>query len=275
MEDSVTSGRILIVCAAEARSLIGREREAFVEHYPDGTIEVRTGHSRDAIRGLFAAECDLAVITRELEPSERGAASRGGLELEGYRFARDAVVVVVHPGNRVQNLALEQLRQIYDGRTTRWAELGGPNIPVEPVIQAPEADVTEFFVQQVMSGQPIKAHAVYESSDSTVVAAVAARPGAIGYVSLAWAERGAKALHLASLTGLPYYKPDLESVYRGDYPLTRFLNLYVRPDGPRLAGGFITFVTSMDGQRIVRESGLVPTSVPVRFVRRSPMQSTH
>lgn len=275
VEDSLTSGRILVVCATEATALIERERDAFVGHYPQGEIRVRPGPSREAIAALFGAQCDLAVITRELEPSERGAAVRGGLELEGYRFARDAVVVVVHPGNRVENMALEELRRIYDGRTTRWSELGGPEIPIEPVIQSPESDVTEFFVQQVMNSQPIRARARYESSDSAVVAAVASRPGAIGYVSLAWADRGGKALRLASLTGLPYRKVDLETVYRGDYPLTRFLNLYARPDGQKLANGFITFVTSIEGQRIVRESGLVPTTVPVRFVRRSPMQSTH
>jgi len=275
VEDTVTSGRILIVCATEAMTLIARGRDAFVEHYPEAAIEVRAAPSRDGIRSLFAAECDLAVITRELEPSERGAAVRGGLELEGYRFARDAVVMVVHPGNRMENMALEELRRVYDGRTLRWSELGGADLAIEPVIQQPEADVTEFFVQHVMNGQPIRARARYESSDSTVVAAVASRPGAIGYVSLAWADRGAKALRLASLAGLPYHKPDAESVYRGDYPLTRFLNLYARPDSPRLANGFITFMTSIEGQRIVRESGLIPTTVPVRFVRRSGMQSTH
>ena len=63
---------------------------------------MRTGTSREAVRALFAAECDLAVITRELDVEERAAAVRGRLELEGYRFARDAVVPIVHPSNPVQ-----------------------------------------------------------------------------------------------------------------------------------------------------------------------------
>jgi len=64
-------------------------------------------------------------------------------------------------------------------------------------------------------------------------------------------------------------------VYKGEYPLTRYFNVYVRDRGPRVGHGFITFITSLDGQRLVRDAGLVPTSVPVRFVRRSPMLSTH
>jgi hypothetical protein len=80
---------------------------------------------------------------------------------------------------------------------------------------------------------------------------------------------------ISSLSGLPYWKPDLEAVYQGDYPLTRALSFYVRANGPRVAHGLITYVTSSDGQRIVHEAGLLPTSVPVRFVRRSPLKGAH
>jgi ABC-type phosphate transport system substrate-binding protein len=84
-----------------------------------------------------------------------------------------------------------------------------------------------------------------------------------------------RVLRLSSLTGLAYWRPDLEAIYRGQYPLTRMFSMYIRTDGPRLAGGFITFVTSRDGQELVERQGLVPTAVPVRFVRRSPMLGTH
>jgi len=275
VEDSLTSGRITVVCAPEAKPLIERERAAFEALYPQSEIQVREGSSREAIRALFGAECDLAVILRELEPEERGAAVRGRLELEGYRFARDALVVVVHPGNRVENLALEQVRGVYRGEFRRWSELGGTDQRIVPVIQKPELDIMGFFLQQVMNGQPITAQAVYEPSDSAMAEYVSNHPDAIGFVTLGWAERGVKAVRLAALTGLPYRKPDLETVYRGDFPLSRYYNFYVRPAGSPLAHGFITFVTSRDGQAIVREQGLVPTAVPVRFVRRSPMQSSH
>jgi hypothetical protein len=49
----------------------------------------------------------------------------------------------------------------------------------------------------------------------------------------------------------------------------------VRAAGAKLANGLITFVTSIDGQRIVQQAGYVPTAVPVRFVRRSPLLGTH
>jgi len=274
-EDSLTSGRISVVCAQESERLIARERDAFQELYPQAHIAIRAGSSREAVRALFAAECDLGVITRELDVDERAAAVRGRLELDGYRFARDAVVVVVHTSNPIENISVEELRKIYEGTYRSWSQLGGRTVAIEPVIQPMESDMTQFFLQQVMGGSPIQARVFTDAADSAVVARVASTPDAIGYISLAWTDKGARSLGVASVTGLPYLKPDPETVYKGTYSLTRFFNLYVRSSGPRLANGFITFVTSRDGQALVHQYGLVPTTVPVRFVRRSPMLSTH
>jgi phosphate transport system substrate-binding protein len=275
VEDSLTSGRITIVCAPEAYRLVERERAAFQTLYPRAKIGIRLGSSREAVAALFAASADIAVITRELEPEERRAAVQGKLALDGFRFARGGVLAVIHPSNPVENLAIDDLRRIYRNEVTRWSQLGGPSLAIVPVIQPVESDITEFFSQAVMGLEPIRARVVYEESDSAVAARVASEPGAIGYVSLGVPLEGVQALRLASLTGLPYWKPDLEAIYRGDYPLTRFFSMYVRATGPKLANGFITFATSFEGQKLVRDFGLVPTEVPVRFVRRSPMLSTH
>lgn len=260
---------------SEAADALTRMRDVFVGLYPDATVGLRTASSRAAVESLFAARSDLAVITRELKPEERSSALRGGLELEGYRFARDALVIVVHPENPVHNLALDDLRRIYSGEIADWSRLGGERAAIVPVVRPLESDITQFFAQEVMGEVPMQARAVVASSDSVVVARVSREPRAIGYISMAWTDRGARALDLSPLRGMPYVKPDPESVYKGQYPLTRFFNLYVRPDGPRLANGFVTFVTSREGQAIVHQAGLVPTSVPVRFVRRSPMLGSH
>ncbi len=275
VEDSLTSGRITVVCSPEVLGLVDRERAAFDSLYPGAAIELREGASSEGVRALFAAECDLAVISRELEPVERGAAMRGGLELEGYRFARDGVALVVHTGNAVENVALDEVRGIFTGTIDRWAALGGAGERIQPVIQAPGSDIMTFFIARVMNEVPMRAPVVYERSDSGVVAYVAGHPGAIGIVSMAWSQRGVKPLRLATLKGLSYWRPDAETVHRGDYPLSRDMNLYVRPTGPALAGGLITFITSREGQAIVRDAGLVPTAVPVRFVRRSPLLGSH
>jgi phosphate transport system substrate-binding protein len=275
VEDSLTSGRITVVAAREIADLIEREREGFVALYPKAEIRLVRAGSTDALSDLFGARSDLAAISRELYPEERAAAVRGRLELEGFGFARDAIVMVVHPETGVENLAVPGVREVYEGTATRWSAFGGPDAPIEPVVQPMESDLTEAFVQRVMDGQPIRARVLSVGSDSEVVREVARRPHAIGYVSLAWASRAPRTLRIASLDGLPYSEPDLQAVYDGTYPLTRNLNLYLRTTGHPLAKGFVTYIMSREGQNTVHEAGLLPTAVPVRFVRRSPMMGTH
>jgi len=271
----LTSGHISLVCSPEAEAIVSRCIAAFQRLYPKARIDLRAGSSRDAVAALFGARADVAVITRELVPEERKAAVQGRLEVEGYRFARDAAVLVVNPDNPVDNLTLEDVQRVYSGDLKRWSELGGAAIPIVPVVQAPDADVTEFFIEEVLGGEAIRAHSVQVQSDADVVRTVRGQKGAIGYITLSHAGQGARMVRLAALKGLPYYAADLEMVHDGKYPVTRFYNLYVRTGGPALANGFITYITSLEGQRLIREAGLVPTSVPVRFVRRSPMLSTH
>jgi len=275
VEESLTSGRIRGVIASEAFRLVSDQVTAFEALYPRASISVESGTSRSAVAALFAAECDVIAITRELTAVERSAAVAGGLEVEGYRFARSAVVVIVHPSNPIENLALDELRRVYGGELSRWNDLSGIPGTIHPISHPPASDVAEFFVEEVLGGEAIRARTAAASGDSAVVAAVAADPMAIGYVTLGTATTGVKVMRLAAWTGLPYAKPDLESVYEGRYPLTRYFNLFVRGDGKPLARGLITYVTSREGQVLVREAGLVPTSVPVRFVRRSPMLGAH
>jgi phosphate transport system substrate-binding protein len=275
VEESLTSGRIRGVVASEAFGLMAAQRSAFEALYPHGAVAVEPGTSRSAVAALFAAECDVIAITRELTAEERSAAVAGGLEVEGYRFARSAVMVIVNPMNPIENLALDELRRVYAGDLSRWDDVSGIRGEIHPVSHPPASDVAEYFVEEVLGGESIRARTIAASGDSAVVKAVAADRFAIGYVTLGTATTGVKTVRLAAWTGLPYSKPDLEAVYEGRYPLTRYFNLFVRGDGKPLARGFITFVTSREGQSLVREAGLVPTSVPVRFVRRSPMLGAH
>ncbi len=274
-EDSLTSGSIRVVSSGEIFDLLEKEKAAFEVLYPAAKIKIVRGTSSEAIRDLYGARADLAAITRELEPVERSAAVRGRLELEGYGFARDAIVMVVNRGNPVENIAIDGIRRVYDGRSTRWTEFGGPDQAIEPVVQKIDSDLSEAFMQEVLEGQPIQARSVLAASDDQVLAEVGRRPWALGYVSLAAAARAPRTLRVASLEGLSYWSPDLEAIHDRDYPLTRSLNLYLRTVGHPLAKGFVTFITSSEGQKIVHQTGRVPITVPVRFVRRSPLLGTH
>lgn len=275
VEDSETAGRITVMTVPETRGLLDAEVAAFRKRYPDAVFEVRTATSREAVLALLEKRADVVALTRELETEERSVKVKGGMELMSYRFGRDAICVIVHPSNVLEHIAADDLRRIYAGALTDWSALGSRSGRIECVVPEPGSDAMTAFVQRVMGGVSPTAPAWRGASDSAIVAHVRATPGAIGFVGLPWAGRGAKVLDVAALTGLRYWNPDAERVYDGDYPLTRSCNLVARSEGAPLAGGLVTFISSYDGQKLVHEAGFVPTAVPVRFARRSPMLGTH
>ncbi len=275
VEDTPTSGRITIVATPDLRDLIAREAEAFQATYPQARIEVRSDRSGRAVGSLLDGSGSLAAIPREMLPEEKVAAQSGRVEIEGYRFARDALVMVTHPSNPVENLTVDEIAAIYEGGQPGWRALGGEDRAVVPVIQAVTSDATIAFVEQALGGDTLRAPAHVAAGDSEAVAFVRRTPGSLAFVTMAAPLDGVKPLRISRLTGLPYVLADVQTVHDGEYPLMLPLTLYVRTAGPRLAHGFITWVTSHDGQKIVHEAGRVPTAVPVRFVRRSPMVGSH
>jgi len=277
VEDTETSGRISVAASPDARGLVLLEASAFRSTYPQAVLELRPPESSGQVLGaLLGGRADLAAAGRELEDEERNMARQAGIELEGHRVAQDAICLVVPEASPVHNLTVGEARKIWLGEARRWSAFGGPDAAIVPVLPPLASDLARAFAQRVMDGAEMKAPSEVEASDSAVAAHVARTPGAIGVVPLALAGApGVRALAIAPLEGLGYSEPDMEAVHSGRYPLTLFFNLYIRTHGPRLAGGFVTYVASQPGQQLVLESGRVPTAVPLRFVHRSPMLGSH
>lgn len=277
VEDTETSGRISIAASPDVRALVAREISSFRASYPQATLELREPESSAQVIGaLLGGRADVAVVGRDLEEEERNVARQAGIELDGHRIARDAVCVVVPASNPVRNLTVRELQRIWSGEATNWSAFGGRSGRILPVLPPLSGDLVRAFAQAVLDGEPLKAPSMVEAGDSAVAARVATTPGAIGLVPLARAaDPGLRALAIAPIEGLAYVEPDMQSVHEGQYPLTFTVNLYRRTRGARLAGGFVTHVASQPGQQLVLDGGRVPTSVPLRFVRRSPLLGSH
>lgn len=277
VEDTETSGRISIAVAPDARALMVIEAKAFTGGYPQGVLDVRDPESSgQVISALLAGHADIAATGRDLEPEERNMARQAGIELEGHKIAQDAMCLIVPEASTVHNVTVDELQRIWSADIADWGKLGGPDGRIVPVLPALSSDLARAFTQRVMDGAPMRAPSVIEASDSAVASTVARTRGAIGVVPLALARaRGVRPLAIAAMPGLPYVEPDAESVHLGQYPLTHYIHLYRRTQGARLAGGFITYVMSQPGQELVLANGRIPTAVPLRFVRRSPLLGSH
>jgi len=274
-EDTLTSGVLTIAADPDVVPLVEATARAFEASYPSASIRVRARSSRDAMADVFANRADLAVIGREIESVERQAATEARIDMEAFRWARDGVAVITHPGNPVNQLSYDDLREILTGGNVSWGEFGGPDRRVVPVIQPPTRSLTQYVASQLVGREDIVTAAVLADDDSAVTAYVARVPDALGFISQSSLRSGVKVLAVSRAAGLPYVELDPETVYRREYPLTRSYNLVARVSGVMLGQGFVTFALSGPGQRFVRDGHLVPASVPVSFTRRLPTASSH
>lgn len=162
-------------------------------------------------------------------------------------LGQDGIAIVVHPTNAVPSLTVDNLRRIFQGRSTSWAALGGPCIPLTVVSREDGADTRLAFDGLVMDGQPTLPAARLALSSARVVDLVADDPGAIGYVSMAFVDERVRAVPLAASSAESAVAPTPQTVASGEYPLRTPL-LIVGPQPPAETGVYRDWFAWMQGE---------------------------
>ncbi|MDI6809630.1 MAG: PstS family phosphate ABC transporter substrate-binding protein [Candidatus Eisenbacteria bacterium] len=265
--ETPTSGAILVSGSESALPLVREEAQVFMEHYPKASITVRGGSSRAGIAELLEGTANVAVISRELKPDELAAAKEGGFQLESFKIAIDGLAVIVNKRNPVDSLNLPQLADVFSGRIPSWRALGGGNPPIVTITTDPNSGTFEFFKNKVLKGGEYSPKSYHVANDSVVVAGVMDNIGAIGFVSMMIDRESVKTLMISETQSSAPVSLDQGTVLNGDYPLIHPIYMITRQPALGLPGGFVTFVTSAPGQKLVIGKGLVPATMPTRIVR--------
>lgn len=109
-------GKIHLTGSTSIAPLIEELVEGYNEYNPNAQIEVTETDSTQGLNAAMQGKCDLAMSSRELESYEKEL-------LEYEAFAKDGIAVIVNKENPLENLSLEQLKEIFDGSLKNWDEL--------------------------------------------------------------------------------------------------------------------------------------------------------
>ncbi len=233
------SGKLIVAGSTSVQPLAEALAEEFMAKHPRVRIQVQGGGSSAGIAAAKSGVADLGTSSRELQPEER--------DLHEVQIALDGIAVVVHPGNPVANLTVEQVRRIYAGGLTDWKAVGGPAGPIMVVTREAGSGTRGAFEELVMNGKAISAKAIVQGSTGAVRSSVAQARNAIGYVSLGALDPSVKAVALGGV------RPTAANVQNKTYKLTRPFLFLTRSAPTGLAKAFIDFVLSKEGQQIVAE----------------------
>ncbi len=243
-------GRLVITGSSTMAPLILEIGKRFEQHHPQTRIDVQTGGSSRGIADTTNGLADIGMVSRALGPAES--------HLHGSIVAHDGISIILNSSNPIQELADEEIKKIFNGTITNWAEVGGAQAPITVVNKAQGRSTRELFLQYFrLSNRDIHAHVVIGDNEQGIKT-VAGNPNAIGYVSVGTAQYDASHGVPIRLLPLNSVLPSPQTILAGRFPLARPLTLVTKPSPRGLTKTFIEFAQSSDVYDLITNQYFIP-----------------
>ena len=231
--------------------------ERFMSAHPEVNISISGGGSGNGIKALIDNTIHIANSSREIKKSEIDQAEANGVKPFETVVAIDCIVPVVHPSNWVENLTFEQLKKIYAGEITNWKDVGGADSAIAVVGRDSSSGTYGTWQEMVVEkgdGEKksrVTPRALVAASSGAMLSTVAGNKFAIGYDGIGYVDNTVKAV---SVEGV---KASAATAMDKSYPLSRKLYMYTNGSPAGNSKAFIDYILSVDGQKIVVETGFI------------------
>lgn len=116
---SGASGKVVIAGSSSVSPVMEKLAEAYQQANPDVTVEIQTSDSTTGITMAAEGSADIGMASRDLKESE---SSKG---LSAIELAKDGIAVIVSPDAEASDLTRDQVKDIFSGTVTTWADILG------------------------------------------------------------------------------------------------------------------------------------------------------
>ncbi|HOG18530.1 MAG TPA: phosphate ABC transporter substrate-binding protein [Syntrophales bacterium] len=261
----VVTACLLFICtgAASAESIVIKGSttvlpimqaalEAYMKANPGVNISLSGGGSGEGIKALIDKTTDLAMSSREIKKNEVDLAKSKGVTPLEHVIAIDAIVPIVHPSNKVNNLSIDQLSQMYQGSIRNWKEVGGDDLAIVVVSRDSSSGTFEAWGHLVLNNAKVTPRAQLQASNGAVVQTVSKNRYAIGYIGLGYVDASTKGLKVNGVAA------SAKTAVDKTYPVARPLYVYTDGQPSGTTAKFLQFILGAEGQKLVAKEGFVP-----------------
>ncbi len=281
------SGTIKSVGSDTMNNLMALWRDEFLRYYPGATLEVEGKGSGTAPPALIEGTATFGPMSRAMKGEESdNFEKKFGYKPTGLRTSIDALAVFVHKDNPIQGLSMDQIDAIfsktrkggYAKDITTWGDLGltgeWQNRPITLYGRNSASGTYGYFKEHALYKGDYKDSVKEQPGSSAVVSGVANDKSAIGYSGIGYVTADVRAVPVAAKAGQPFIVANADNCYSQEYPLSRFLFIYVNyAPGSKLEPlrrEFIRLVFSKQGQEVVVKDGYypVPAKIAVEELRK-------
>jgi phosphate transport system substrate-binding protein len=270
---SGVSGNLNSIGSDTLNNLMTLWAEGFKAIYPNVNIQIEGKGSSTAPVALIEGTAQLGPMSRPMKATEiDNFEARFGYKPTEVRVGIDALAVYVNKDNPIEELTMAQVDGIFSSTRrsgaedlTRWGQLGltGPwtDKAISLYGRNSASGTYGFFKDNALQGGDFRTTVKEQPGSSAVVQGVGSDLAGIGYSGIGYKNSEVRTVPLGDKPG-ETFDCTPENCLSGDYPLARFLLVYVNnpPGEPmdKLTHEFLKFVVSRQGQEIVARDGYFP-----------------
>ena len=242
------SGNVATGGSTSMKNVIAALTEGFAEVEPGVTVSYDPTGSGAGITGATDKTLDIGLSSRALKDDEKA-------DVEGTTIALDGIAIIVNNASKVEDLTVDQLKQMFTGEITNWSEVGGDDGEIVLIGREAGSGTRDGF-ESIVDVKDSCKYAQELTATGAVVSAVEANPLAIGYASLSAVGDTVK---MVTVGGVECSE---ETVKDGSYEVQRPF-VFVTNKSVTLseqAQAFFDFSTSADAADLIRTAGAVPVN---------------
>lgn len=280
---SGVSGNLSSIGSDTLNNLMTLWAEDFKRTYPSVNIQIQGAGSSTAPPALTEGTANFGPMSRNMKDQEIEAFERRhGYKPTAVPVAIDALAIFVHKDNPIEGLTIPEVDAIFSSTRscnhpegiTRWGQLGlsGPwtDRSIQLFGRNSVSGTYGYFKKNALCGGDFRNNVNEQPGSASVVQAVSASLNGIGYSGIGYQTSSVRTVPLSRNQGQNYIEATAENAVQGDYPLSRFLYVYVNkaPNEPLppLEREFLKMVLSKQGQRTVIRDGYI--ALPAQVANR-------
>ena len=242
------SGNVAAGGSTSMKNVIAALTEGFAEVEPGVTVSYDPTGSGAGITGAADKTLDIGLSSRALKDDEKA-------DVEGTTIALDGIAIIVNNASKVEDLTVDQLKQMFTGEITNWSEVGGDDGEIVLIGREAGSGTRDGF-ESIVDVKDSCKYAQELTATGAVISAVEANPLAIGYASLSAVGDTVK---MVTVGGVECSE---ETVKDGSYEVQRPFVFVTNKSVPlsEQAQAFFDFATSADAADLIRTAGAVPVN---------------
>jgi len=251
--DMSLTGKLTISVTGREQAVFEKASVKFEKLHPRVRVRFAATDGADPLAALAESSADIAVVGRTPKPEEQ--------DWTGTIVGWEGIAIMVNASNRMQEVTLKQVTDLFSGAVKTWDELGGLEARIT-IVNREEGKGVRPYLEQLLSlsGKFVNGKGVVEP-DKEAIRVISGNLNAVSYVNLSAGVGNVSVGVPIRLLAINKVDPEPANVSSGAYPLRRPIVMVTKTPPSPLVKAFVDFMLDKEGQKTVLEEDFVPLIV--------------